>query len=345
VKFLLFGLGGIGQRHVRNLRALLGSAVDIIAYRVRGQSHVLTERFEIEPGADLETKYGIRRVASLEAALEERPHAAFICNPSAAHVPVALQAAAAGCHLFIEKPLSDRWDGVDDLAALVERRGLVALVGYQLRFHPCLRQLRQWLAEGRVGPIVSVSADVGEYLPGWHPYEDYRRMYASRRDLGGGVILSQIHELDYLQWLFGAPRRLFALGGRLGRLEIDVEDTASILMECETQGRKFPVHLYQDFLQRPPARTCEVIGEDGRADIDFHALTARVVDAPGRLGESRSFAGFERNQLFLDELAHFLACLRGDASPIVGVSEGARSLRMALAARESIATGQIVELS
>jgi predicted dehydrogenase len=260
-------------------------------------------------------------------------------------MPAALQAAAAGCHLFVEKPLSDRWEGVDSLAALVERRRIVALVGYQLRFHPCLRQLREWLVEARVGPIVSVRVEVGEYLPGWHPYEDYRQMYASRRDLGGGVVLSQIHELDYIQWLFGMPRRLFALGGRLGRLEIDVEDTASILMECEVEGRRFPVHLHQDFLQRPPKRTCEVIGEEGRAEIDFHALSARVVDASGRPGESRSFAGFERNQLFLDELGHFLACVRGEESPIVGIGEGARSLRMALAARESIKTGHVVELA
>ncbi len=345
MKILVVGLGGIGQRHVRNLRALLGSAVEIITYRVRGQSHVLTERFEVEPGANLETKYGIRRAASLEEALDERPHAAFICNPTSAHVPAALQAAAAGCHLIIEKPLSDRWEGVDDLIALVQRLGLIALVGYQLRFHPCLRQLREWLAGRCIGAIVSARVEVGESLPGWHPYEDYRQMYASRRDLGGGVILSQIHELDYIQWLFGTPRRLFALGGRLGRLEIDVEDTASILMECEVEGRKYPVHLHQDFLQRPPKRTCEVIGEDGRAEIDFHALTARAVDAPGRSGESRSFAGFERNQLFLDELAHFLACVRGEESPIVGLEEAARSLRMALAARESIATGHVVELA
>ena len=82
---------------------------------------------------------------------------------------------------------------------------------------------------------MAVRIEVGEYLPGWHTYEDYRQMYASRADLGGGVILSQIHELDYLYWLFGLPKRVFALGGHLTRLEVDVEDIASILLECRSR--------------------------------------------------------------------------------------------------------------
>ena len=101
-----------------------------------------------------------------------------------------------------------------------------------MRFHPCLQRLHELVQEKKVGRILSVRAEIGEYLPGWHTYEDYRQMYASRQDLGGGVILSQIHELDYLYWLFGLPRSVYALGGHLSRLEIDVEDTADILMEC-----------------------------------------------------------------------------------------------------------------
>ena len=88
-------------------------------------------------------------------------------------------------------------------------------------------------------------------MPGWHPYEDYRALYAARADLGGGVVLSQIHEFDYLYALFGLPRRLFAIGGHLSHLEIDVEDVASTLMEFNVDGHILPVHLQQDYLQRP----------------------------------------------------------------------------------------------
>lgn len=341
MRFLVVGLGGIGQRHVRNLRTLLGDSAEIYAYRVLRTSPTLTDRLTVEDNASLEEKYQIKVISDFDEALALKPDAVLICNPSSLHIPIALAAAEAGCSLFIEKPLSHNDEHVDELINLVEERGLATLVGYQLRFHPCVRRMKALLDEHAIGNVMAVRAEVGEYLPGWHTYEDYRQMYASRADLGGGVILSQIHELDYLYWLFGPPRRLFALGGHLSELEIDVEDTASILMECSVDGRPIPVHLHQDYIQRPPSRTCEVIGSSGKILLDFNALTVRQYDSAGDLVVDDSFADFQRNELFLDEMRHFLACVRGEESSLVSVREGAQSLRMALAAKESIATGSI----
>ena len=286
MKFLVVGLGGIGQRHVRNLRTLLGSDADIAAYRVRRDSPALDDRLQVEVGRDVEEKYGVRAVADLEAALKDKPDAVLVCNPTSLHMEVALKAAEAGCGLFIEKPLSHDETRLDELIELVERRHVVALVGYQMRFHPCLLRLRTLLAKKAVGRVVSVRVEVGEYLPGWHTYEDYRRMYASRADLGGGVVLSQIHELDYVYWLFGLPRRVFALGGHLSGLEIDVEDVASTLFECVVDGRAVPVHVHQDYLQRPPARGCKIIGDAGQIHVDLQELSVTVFDAQGDMTEA-----------------------------------------------------------
>jgi predicted dehydrogenase len=345
MKFLVAGLGGIGQRHVRNLRTLLGPEAEILAYRVRRDSPTLTDSLGVEPGADVDEKYGLRVVTDLDAALGEGPDAVLVCNPSSLHLSIALKAARAGAALFIEKPLSADLDGVGELIDLVESRQLVGLVGYQMRFHPGLVRAAALLEDGAIGRVVAVRIEVGEYLPGWHTYEDYRQMYASRADLGGGVILSQIHELDYVYWLFGMPRRVFALGGHLTRLEVDVEDTASILLECSVDGRAIPVHVHQDYIQRPPSRTCEIVGDDGKILIDLRLLTLTAYDGEGNLIESLENPGFERNRLFLDEMTHFLACVDGRESPRVSIRDGARSLAIALAAKESIATGQVVDLS
>src|SRR6185295_18854023 len=97
---------------------------------------------------------------------------------------------------------------------------------------------------------------------------DYRTMHVSRRELGGGVLLSQIHDLDSVYALLGTPRRLFAVGGHLSDLDIDVEDTASLLMEAVVDGRPVPVHVHQDYLQRPARRTYEVFGDEGRISVD-----------------------------------------------------------------------------
>jgi predicted dehydrogenase len=345
MKVLVAGLGGIGQRHVRNLHALLGDKVEFIAYRVRRLSQVLTDRMEIEAGADVETKFNMRVFTDIDEALAQRPELALICNPTRLHLSIALAVARAGCHLFLEKPLSDSLEGVAELMQVVEQRKLVALVGYQLRFHPCVQYVKTLLEGNAIGRVTAVRATNGEYLPGWHPYEDYRQSYAARADLGGGVILTQIHELDYLLWLFGFPRKLFAVGGHLSNLEMDVEDTASILMDCVVEGRSIPVHLQQDYIQRPPVRSCEIIGDGGKIVMDLRGLTVKVVGGGGLECEARSFEGFERNELFVSEMKHLLACLEGTETPLISLRDATRSLQMALAAKESIATGRVVDLA
>jgi predicted dehydrogenase len=344
MKVLFVGLGGIGQRHLRNLRAILGISLEVHAYRVRGLPQALTEQLEIEPDTDLETKYAVRVHHDLDSALEQRPAAVFVCNPSSLHVPAAMAAAEAGCHLFVEKPLSHSLAGVEALIQAVQRQGLVALVGYQLRFHPCLQAVHRQVSQGLIGQPLSAHAQVGEYLPGWHRYEDYRQMYASRADLGGGVILSQIHEMDYLYWMFGLPHRIFTLGGHLSSLEIDVEDVACSVLDCEVNGRKVPVLLHQDYLQRPPARGCTIVGEEGKIVMSLSELKVDRYDSQGRLAQHQSFEGFARNELFLAELRHFLDCIGGHATPLISLRDGAQSLRMALAAKDSLKTGQIVDL-
>jgi predicted dehydrogenase len=354
MKILIAGLGGIGQRHLRNLRTLLGAEAEINAVDPRHNIPVLTDQLQVEAGTTLEEKYDLQIYPDLEPALAWKPDLVFVCNPTSLHVPTALRAAQAGCALFIEKPLSHNFEQVEELIRLVESRNLKTAVGYQMRFHPCLQRLFVLLQEKKVGRILSVRAEIGEYLPGWHRYEDYRQMYASRQDQGGGVILSQIHEMDYLYWLFGLPRRVYALGGHLSSLEVNVEDTAEILMDYEMDGRSVPISLHQDYLQRPPRRTCEVLGDNGKILVNLAALTVDVFDGSGSHGESSSYEGFQRNQIFMDELKFFLVSLHGSPGSsagqgtpgsLVSVREAAHSLRMALTAKESLAMGKVVELT
>jgi predicted dehydrogenase len=343
LRILFVGLGSIGQRHVRNLRRLLGDRVELLAVRARGLTRVLTDEQVVASETGLLERYAIRALPDLPAALSERPDAVFVTNPTALHLEVASSAARAGCHLFVEKPLASDEAGLDELVDLVERKGLVALVGYQLRFHPGFARLQALIAAGRPGRVIGVRAAVGESLVDAHPYEDYRASYAARRDLGGGVLLGLSHELDYLRALFGTPRRLYAMGGRLGGLAIGVEDTASVLMELGRGERRFPAHLHLDYLQRRPLRCCEILGDAGR--IVWDALAGTVDDLRPDGGCDRSASpDLGRNGLFLAELEHFLRCLRGEERPRVTLRDGAATVRIALAARRSLEGGEPVEL-
>jgi predicted dehydrogenase len=341
MKFLVVGLGGIGQRHVRNLRRRFGDSCEIIAYRVRRCSAILTDSLQIESADGLEQRYGIRSFDSLNAALEQRPTAALICNPTSLHMPVALAAAESGCHLLIEKPVSHSLDQVVQLSDIVRRNSLVCMIAYQLRFHPCMIAAQQILAEGAIGRPLACRAVVGEYLPGWHSYEDYRGMYASKRALGGGVVITQIHELDLMFWLFGRPKRVVSIGGHLSDLDIDVEDIASTLLSYDGMV----AHLHQDYLQRPPSRQFEIVGQCGKLQVDLIALTVQLFGSSGEKLETRSFPTFQRNSMFEQELSCFVDAIQNGRKVPVNLADGLQSLEMALAIRRSMDTGGVVEMS
>jgi predicted dehydrogenase len=298
----------------------------------------------VRPNADLETIYNIRSFSNLDDALSERPNAVFVTNPNTLHMPVALAAARAGCHLFIEKPISHTLDGLDELCGLVHQKGLVVFVAYQFRFHPGLQLLKKMIDNGQFGQLLSAHIVNGEYLPDWHPYEDYRDTHPAHRDLGGGCLRIQTHELDYALWLFGMPTRVFAVGGQLSRLELNAEDSVSLLLHCDHRGKPLPVHIHLDYLQRPPQRVCEVIGDGGRAYYNYYANEIEYHETASRTTTTYRFNGFDRNQMFIDELSHFLACLRGDAQPIVDLREGIQSLKISLAAEASMNSMQAAEI-
>jgi predicted dehydrogenase len=344
MKILIIGLGGIGQRHTRNLRAILGDSVELIAYRKRRLTHVVTPAMGADHARNVEEVYNIQVFTSLEEALAQKPNAAFVCNPSSLHIPVTRACLEAGVDVFIEKPLADSLDGADDLAALATNSKRIAMVGYQLRFHPCVQRLQQLVASGELGSLLAVRATIGEYLPNWHPYEDYRTMYAARAELGGGVVLTQIHELDFLYSMFGVPSRVYALGGHWSDLEVDVEDTASSLMEVAYDGRLLPIQLHTDYLQSPPSRQTEVIGEKARAVMDLQAQTVSVYKRNVPQPEVFLIENFDRNNLFLDQTRHFLDCIKTRSKPVVDLHDGIQSLRMALAIKESMAQHRPVDL-
>lgn len=338
MRILIAGLGAIGQRHARNLRTICGDDLELLAYRRRRLPHVVTETLERDDSRKVEAELGATVFDDLDAALGAKPDAVFVCTPSSGHIDIARRAAEAGCHLFIEKPISHTLDGVAELRETVAAKTLVALVGCQWRYHPAVRWLRNVLQAATLGPLVHADIDYGEYLPDWHPYEDYRTSYAARAELGGGVVLTQIHDYDLAWFLFGAPRTVSATGGHLSDLQIDVEDT----VQAQLEGGAVPVTIRQSFAAKPARRTISVDGESGSITLDL--LTGRTSSHP-RLAAPGAFADYQRNQLFMDEARHFLACVSGDAEPLVPLDDGIAVLRVALAVKDAMRTGGTVEVT
>lgn len=337
MKFLISGLGSIGRRHFRNLLAL-------------GERDILLHRTQRATLPDDELA-GFPVETDLEAALSHKPDALIVTNPTALHLAVAIPAAQAGCHILIEKPISHSLDGVDQFGAALQHGGGQCLVGFQFRYHPGLRQVKAWLEAGIIGTPLSARAHWGEYLPGWHPWEDYTQGYAARPELGGGVVLTLSHPLDYLRWLLGEVDSLWAFTSNKG-LGMAVEDTAEIGLHF-TSGSLGSLHL--DYNQRPPSHTLEITGTQGRIlwdNADGTARLSKVQDgaAAGKTYHSDDWyvtvpaEGFERNWLFMDELRHFLAVMRGEAQPLCTLQDGIEALRLSLGGLESAKTGERVRI-
>jgi predicted dehydrogenase len=328
-RFLVLGCGSIGKRHVGNLLAL--KAGDVLGFDVRAERR-----------QEVRSRFGIEAVEDLEQAWQYRPDVALITAPTNLHVPLALKAAEAGCHLFIEKPLSNHLEGIEPLLRLVRERNLITLVGCNLRFHPGLVRVKKFLEAKAIGQVAAARVEVGQYLPDWHPQEDYRQGYSARQELGGGVILDAIHEIDYVRWMLGEIVTVACFSGRLSRLVIDTEDTAALLLRF-AEGAIGEVHL--DYVQRSYSRTCHLIGDEGTIRWDYSARQVQYYSAASRQWQVfRDGEAWEPNQMYVDEMKHFLRCLTREEKPMLDVFEGARVLQVALAAKTSAATGQIVTL-
>jgi predicted dehydrogenase len=319
-RFLIAGLGSVGRRHLRNLQALGES--DIILLR-SGKATLPEEQLA-----------GLPVERDIAAALQRwNPDAVIVSNPTALHLDVAIPASRAGCHLMIEKPVSHSMQRIDELRRAMREGGSRALVGFQFRFHPGLREARRLLNAGAIGKPVHVGVHWGEYLPDWHPWEDYHGSYAARADLGGGVILTHCHPFDYLRWLLGEVAHVSAVAGTLGGFGLDVEDCVEVTLAFAS-GALGSVHL--DYIQRPPSHRLEIVGTRGtiRWDNADGAVRWWAAEA-GASTEIPAPEGFERNTMFLDEMRHFLDVARGGADPLISLEDGVKALEIALRALAS----------
>jgi len=328
MKLLIAGLGSIGRRHLSNLLKL--GQDDIILYRTHHGSIPDDEldRFPIE--------------TDLNKALEHQPDGVIISNPTSIHLNVAIPAAEAGCHIFLEKPISHNLDRIHHLKNLISQKGGKVFVGYQFRFHPSLNIIRQTLIDGTIGKPLYIHAHWGEYLPSWHPWEDYRKGYSARADLGGGVTLTLSHPIDYLRWIIGDIQGIWAITGKVSDLELEVEDIAEIGIRFKN-GILGSIHL--DYLQNPPSHRLEIIGEHGTIRWDYSDnsifLYRKGFDS---WQEIPTAINFDRNQLFIDEMEHFLNVIQGKAKPICTFEDGVKALEISLAALHSSKTGSIITL-
>ncbi len=316
---LLVGMGSIGIRHLRLLRESLPQA-DIRVLRHSGCD------------GDIPNANGC--FAQLADALKFAPQIAVLSNPAPFHVETARELASVGAHLLVEKPLAEAVADVRGLLDLCGEKGVLLQVGYNLRFLETLQRFRAELLNGRIGEVSMVRCEIGQYLPDWRPSTDYRQSVSSRRDLGGGALLELSHELDMLLWVFGSVDWVGAWTGQLGKLEIDVEDSAFLTLGFASGAVG---QLAMDFLRRDTTRQCTAIGDQGSLRWDAVAGTVTVFDPDVGSWQNVAVGQFERDSTYRQQLSGFLAAVATGSRDVFGATgeDGLAVLEIIEATRES----------
>lgn len=312
LKVVIVGYGSIGKRHCKNLSKIKGI-----------QCSVVTSQKKIQ----LPSK-NFQKFSSLDNCLKFQPDVALITNESHLHVKYAIRLAKAGCHIFIEKPLSHNLCDIKKLLEIVKKKKLISLMGCNLRFHPCLIKIKKLVSTKKLGRILFVQAEHGSYLPDWHPTENYKKNYASQKKLGGGVVLTSIHELDYLYWILGDITETFSVTGRFSDLGINADDLSSILLKFKnnTIGE---VHL--DYFQKPSNRGCKIVGTKGTLTWNISKNTVNFFNNKTRKWQKLfEIKNFDFNNTYIKEIEYFLQCSKNNKKTINDLKQGVQVLKIAL---------------
>ena len=317
-KVLIVGYGSVGNRHLENFLQFK----DI-------QLTVYTKRNDIQ----LLKKKGIKVSDSLNECLKENPNIGVIANETSLHVPTAIKLANAGLDLFLEKPLSNSLKDVEKLHAIVKKKKLITQMGCNLRFHPCIKKIKDMIEQQKVGRIISAQVQNCSYLPDYHPWEDYRKGYAARKDLGGGIILTQIHEIDYMYWLFQEVENVISMSGKLSDLDITAEDYVSSLLKFKN---KIIGELHMDYFQRPDFRSCKIRGTKGEIywNSDNNNVNIYRMDKK-RWKTELEVKNYQRNFSYAEQLKHFLKCVKQRKETINDIEQGIATLKIVLAIKKS----------
>lgn len=327
MKGLVVGGGSIGSRHLRNLHQLgIGSLglVELDASR----RHAMANEFSAT------------QFSHLSEGLSWAPDFVIVATPTHLHAEQTLAVVRAGIPVFVEKPLSHTPTRIPEIAAVVQQKKLVSFVACNMRFHPGPAAVKQAVDEGRIGKVLFGRIHVGSYLPDWRPNADYRNNYAARADTGGGCIMDCIHEIDLARWYLGDVESVFCFAGHLSSLEIETEDVA-ILVSRHSPGAMSEVHL--DYVQRTYERGCQIVGELGTVSWDFNAKTVRLYEAEGQRWTTFSQPEmWKLNDMYVDEMKHFLDCTARGASTVLPIPEAARLMDVVFAAKTSSEQGTTV---
>jgi len=287
---LIIGAGSIGQRHISNLKRI--GVDNIVALRSKkGHFKKLAEELKVI------------EVNNWEEAIANNPDIAIISNPTSLHVETARKVVNHVKGIFIEKPLSDSINECQHLIDIMNKKKVTSFIGHNMMFHPIVKNIIKFYNQNDIGEVVNIQCQVGQWLPDWHPYEDYKHAYYARKDLGGGVALTLIHEIHLALELAGLPVSVVGEVSKYNKLDLEV-DVCSDLMIKHDMGAVSQIHL--DYIQQPSHRSGLITFEMGWLSYDFTRMELIGQRKDGDVHVIWSDKNYDYNQQYIDQVVEFI---------------------------------------
>lgn len=335
MNILIVGLGSIGQRHLRNLKLIEPKSNFYAIKSSRKKRAPLLNNFNQILKGDIKKKYSLTYFNSINEIYKNniKIDCAFVCTPSSKHISQVIELLKHNIHCFIEKPLGSSSKKLSELENLLKKKKkLITMMGYQLRFNPLIKYLDKVIKKkSPIGKLISANIHHGENIEDFHPYEDYRISYAANKKLGGGVILTQIHEIDYFLHLFSEYKIIKAthISSKISDLDIDVEDISSSNFLLKKNKNKMFCSINLNYFERPKKRKLYLIGKDGTLVACFNSQKIHIINN----GRKRIIKfNFKKNDIFIEEVKFFISMVKSKKiiSKSLNLYNGIKTLRFAL---------------
>jgi predicted dehydrogenase len=299
---LIIGLGSIAHKHIYALRAL-SDKVNIYALR-SGINATKTEGV-----TDIHDLDDVKIVFDF----------AIIANPTSSHYSTITQLLSFHIPLFIEKPLFHTLENGEALIQQCIEANIATYVACNLRFHPCLRFMKTYL-DNNTKQINEVNIYSGSYLPDWRPQRDFRTIYSAIPELGGGVHLDLIHELDYAYWLFGTPDHHQKILTNHSSLKIDSIDFA----HYNLLYKSFTANITVNYYRKHTKRELEILLEEDTINVN---LIANTVTKNGELiFEQKTDIYYT----YVEQMKYFLSALHKKEALMNNIQEAFKVLKICL---------------
>ena len=301
---LIIGLGSIGKKHVDALKKLEPNAV-VFALRSSNGKDVYLDVKNIYSILDIKTTIDF----------------VIISNVTSEHEKSILIAINLNCPIFIEKPVLNSVANAENISKKLAIKNIHTYVACNLRFHPAIQFISNYLKTNDL-KINEVNIYCGSFLPDWRKGKNFREIYSSHKNLGGGVHLDLIHEIDYCTWLFGLPEKVVSVKRSVSTLNIDAFDYANYIL----QYPKFAATISLNYYRRDKKRQIEILTDDTTILIDLEKN--KIIDLiKNEILFSKNFNILET---YLDQMSYFIENIRYNNQPMNSFSNAVNVLKLAI---------------